>query len=51
MGQLGRVGAKKCTAVAMLNANYLMKHLETDYPVLYKGQNEMCAHEFIIDIR
>lgn len=51
LGQLGRSGAKKCTAIAMLNANYLMRNLQDDYPVLYKGQNNMCAHEFIIDIR
>ncbi|CAD8068445.1 unnamed protein product [Paramecium primaurelia] len=50
-GQLGRQGAKKCTAMAMLNANYLMKNLKNDYKVLFTGQNGMCAHEFIIDIR
>lgn len=37
--------------MAMLNANYLKKSLNQDYQILYKGQNDMCAHEFIIDIR
>ena len=36
---------------AILNANYMAKRLETSYPVLYKGRNGTCAHEFILDIR
>lgn len=36
---------------AILNANYMAKRLEGSYPVLYKGKNGTCAHEFILDIR
>ena len=36
---------------AILNANYMAKRLEKSYPVLYKGNNGTCAHEFILDIR
>lgn len=36
---------------AILNANYMAKRLESSYPVLYKGKNGTCAHEFILDIR
>lgn len=36
---------------AILNANYMAKRLEKSYPVLYKGRNGTCAHEFILDIR
>ena len=36
---------------AILNANYMAKRLEQSYPVLYKGKNGTCAHEFILDIR
>lgn len=50
-GQLGRLGVQRCTEMAMLNANYLLKNLEDHYPILYRGQNGMCAHEFIIDLR
>lgn len=44
-------GLKKATQVAILNANYMAKRLENVYPVLYKGKNGRCAHEFIIDVR
>lgn len=37
IGQLGREGSRKCTIVAMLNANYMMKQLEADYQILYQG--------------
>lgn len=36
---------------AILNANYMAKRLEKHYPVLFKGPNGTCAHEFILDIR
>ena len=36
---------------AILNANYMSKRLENDYPVLYRGKNGTCAHEFILDLR
>ena len=37
--------------IAILNANYMAKLLEKHYPILYRGTNGQCAHEFIIDLR
>ena len=37
--------------VAILNANYMVKRLEEYYPILYRGDNGLVAHEFIIDLR
>lgn len=48
---MGGDGLKKATQVAILNANYLKKRLQQDYPVLYSGENGLAAHEFIVDIR
>ena len=44
-------GVMQASMRAILNANYMAKRLETSYPVLYKGRNGTCAHEFILDIR
>ena len=38
------------TQVSVLNSNYLMKKLEPYYPIVFKGLNGRCAHEFMIDI-
>ncbi|RNF19764.1 putative glycine dehydrogenase [Trypanosoma conorhini] len=51
MMMLGSRGLKKCTEYAILNANYLKKRLEGHYPILFLGATELCAHEFIIDLR
>ncbi len=48
---LGGEGLARATAVAILNANYVARRLEPYYPVLYKGQNGMIAHECIVDPR
>lgn len=37
--------------MAILNANYMAKLLEQHFPILYRGSNGQCAHEFIIDLR
>jgi len=44
-------GLKRATLVAILNANYIAKRLQSDYPVLYTGKNGMVAHECVIDLR
>jgi len=46
---MGAAGLKKATEVAILNANYMAKRLESHYPVLFRGKGGFCAHEFIID--
>ncbi len=48
---MGAEGLKKATQVAMLSANYMAKRLEEHYPILYRGKNGLCAHEFIMDCR
>jgi glycine dehydrogenase len=51
MGLMGGPGLARATAVAILNANYMAERLEPHYPVLFKGRNGRCAHEFILDLR
>jgi len=51
MALLGSSGMKTATTVAILNANYMAKLLEKHYPVLYRAENGLNAHEFIIDLR
>ncbi|KAF8297749.1 putative glycine dehydrogenase [Trypanosoma cruzi] len=48
---LGSRGLKTCTGYAILNANYLKKRPDGHCPVLFLGENDFCAHEFIIDLR
>lgn len=48
---MGGVGLTEATKVAILNANYMAKRLESYYPVLYKGKAGFVAHECILDLR
>jgi glycine dehydrogenase len=48
---MGAEGLARATKVAILNANYVARRLETFYPVLYKGTRGLVAHECIIDTR
>ncbi|NNC96007.1 MAG: aminomethyl-transferring glycine dehydrogenase [Chitinophagales bacterium] len=49
---LGAEGMKKCTQVAILNANYIKSRLEDHYDILYVGkENSRVAHELILDMR
>ncbi|MCA9555948.1 MAG: glycine dehydrogenase (aminomethyl-transferring), partial [Myxococcales bacterium] len=51
IGLMGSDGLKKATQVAILNANYMAKRLEAHYEVLYRGDHDRVAHEFILDMR
>ncbi|MCC5639167.1 aminomethyl-transferring glycine dehydrogenase [Nostoc sp. CHAB 5844] len=51
IAMMGATGLTQATKVAILNANYIAKRLETYYPVLYKGKNGLVAHECILDLR
>ena len=51
IAMMGSEGLKTATEVAILNANYIAKQLESYYPVLYTGKNGLVAHECIIDLR
>jgi glycine dehydrogenase len=48
---LGAGGAKKATAYAILNANYMRARLQKDFEILYLDEHGTCAHEFIVDLR
>mgnify|MGYP000104479439 FL=1 len=48
---MGAEGLRLATEVAILNANYVSKKLEGSYKTLYKGKNNLVAHECIIDFR
>ncbi|GBE92512.1 aminomethyl-transferring glycine dehydrogenase [Nostoc cycadae] len=51
IAMMGAAGLTEATKVAILNANYIAKRLESYYPVLYKGKNGLVAHECILDLR
>ncbi|TXH44792.1 MAG: aminomethyl-transferring glycine dehydrogenase [Burkholderiaceae bacterium] len=48
---MGREGLRHATVTAVLNANYIAQRLEPHYPVLYRGENGLVAHECILDLR
>ncbi|MGH7467064.1 MAG: aminomethyl-transferring glycine dehydrogenase [Longimicrobiales bacterium] len=48
---MGGEGLARASKVAILNANYIAKRLEDQYPVLYAGKQGTVAHECIIDPR
>jgi glycine dehydrogenase len=48
---MGDDGLKRATQIAILNANYMAARLESHYPIVFKGKQGRCAHEFIIDAR
>ena len=48
---MGDDGLTRATQIAILNANYMAARLESHYPIVFKGKQGRCAHEFIIDAR
>ena len=48
---MGSQGLRNATEFAILNANYMAARLSSHYKVLYTGENGLCAHEFILDLR
>jgi glycine dehydrogenase len=48
---MGGEGLTEATKYAILNANYMAKRLDPFFPVLYKGNGGLVAHEAIIDLR
>lgn len=48
---LGPNGLRRCSEVAILNANYLAQRLSKHYDILFQGSNGYVAHEFILDLR
>ena len=51
VAMMGSAGLAKATETAILSANYVAKKLETYFPVLYKGNDGLVAHECILDLR
>ncbi|KAG2466753.1 GCSP dehydrogenase, partial [Polypterus senegalus] len=48
---MGAKGLKHATEIAILNANYMAKRLESQYKILFRGSRGYVAHEFILDVR
>ncbi|MSR40857.1 MAG: glycine dehydrogenase (aminomethyl-transferring) [Phycisphaerales bacterium] len=51
IAMLGADGLRKCTEMAILNANYMASRLKLHYSIVYANQHGLCAHEFILDFR
>ena len=51
IAMMGAKGLTDATKIAILNANYMMTRLSEHYPIVYRGINGHCAHEFILDLR
>ncbi len=51
IAMMGPQGLKHATQMAILNANYIAKRLEAHFPILYRGNCDLVAHECIIDCR
>jgi glycine dehydrogenase len=51
IAMMGGPGLTRATQVAILAANYVAKHLEPHFPIVYRGESGMVAHECIIDLR
>ncbi|THV09432.1 aminomethyl-transferring glycine dehydrogenase [Nocardioides caeni] len=48
---MGAEGLTRATAVAVLSANYVAARLGEHFPVLYRGESGLVAHECILDLR
>jgi glycine dehydrogenase len=51
IAMLGASGVRRASQVAILNANYMAQRLGAHYPILYRGERGLVAHEFIVDLR
>ena len=51
IAMMGGDGLTRATQVAILSANYIAHNLNKDFPVLYTGENNLVAHECILDLR
>ena len=48
---MGTESLREATKQALLKANYLKSRLQDHYPILFLGEKDRCAHEFIVDCR
>lgn len=48
---LGKYGMQRSTEISIVSANYMANELGKYFPILYRGDQGMVAHECIVDIR
>ena len=48
---MGKAGLTAATEGAILAANYIARKLDAHFPVLYRGDHDLVAHECILDLR
>ena len=48
---LGKQYLKRCSEIALLNANYIQYRLKDYYPIVFTGDQNRVGHELIIDCR
>jgi glycine dehydrogenase len=48
---MGARGLTDATSVAVLSANHIARRLDEHFPVLYRGDGGLVAHECIVDLR
>ncbi len=51
IAMMGADGLTEATRVAILNANYIAQRLAGTFPILYRGKNDLVAHECIVDLQ
>ncbi len=51
VAMMGAAGLTRASEIAILNANYIAKRLESAFDILYRGEGGTVAHEFILDLR
>ena len=51
IAMMGGAGLTRATQVAILSANYIAQSLNSIFPILYTGANNLVAHECILDLR
>ncbi|HED53139.1 MAG TPA: glycine dehydrogenase (aminomethyl-transferring) [Phycisphaerales bacterium] len=51
IAMMGAAGLKRASQVAILNANYMARRLGEYYDLVYTGNDDRVAHEFILDCR
>ena len=51
IAMMGPDGLRAATVQAVLNANYVAHRLHDSFPVLYRGERALVAHECILDLR
>ncbi len=51
IAMMGATGLSQASKIAILNANYIARRLDSHYPVLFKGKSGLIAHECVVDLR